>query len=53
MLQCWSASPDDRPTFQKLRSCLEDFESQHEVYVDFSCSTYPAHPLPPTEEDIA
>ncbi|XP_046461802.1 uncharacterized protein LOC124208127 isoform X3 [Daphnia pulex] len=54
MLKCWSANPDDRPTFHQLRCSLEDFEAHHENYVDFNCSTSsPAHTLPPTEEEIA
>lgn len=47
MLKCWSASPDERPAFRQLRATLEDFEAQHETYVNFSAET-PA--LPPTEE---
>ncbi|XP_032799430.2 platelet-derived growth factor receptor alpha isoform X2 [Daphnia magna] len=53
MLKCWSANPDDRPTFRELRCSLEDFEAHHENYVDFSCSSSSqAHALPPTEEEI-
>lgn len=52
MLKCWSGSPDDRPTFQQLRASLEEFEAQHETYVDFNCSgDSAAHTLPPTEEE--
>ena len=47
MLKCWSANPDDRPTFRELRTTLQDFEAQHETYVNFGSET-PA--LPPTEE---
>ena len=52
MLKCWSGSPDNRPTFQQLRASLEEFEAQHETYVDFNCSgDTAAHTLPPTEEE--
>lgn len=53
MLKCWSANPDDRPTFHQLRISLEEFEAQHETYVDFNCpGINPLLKLPPTEEEI-
>lgn len=60
MLKCWNSQPDERPTFQQLRSSLEESETHREAYVDFGCysavggaqSTYQLVNLPPTEEEI-
>jgi hypothetical protein len=60
MLKCWNGQPDERPTFQQLRTSLEESETHREAYVDFGCyttvgtqSVYQLVNLPPTEEDIA
>ena len=36
MLKCWNGNSEDRPTFERLRSLLDDIEAKEGNYVDFT-----------------
>ena len=36
MLKCWNVNSEDRPSFEKLRSLLDDIEAKEGNYVDFT-----------------
>ena len=36
MLQCWSSSPDERPTFSELVVAIENMLTSMSNYVDFN-----------------
>jgi serine/threonine protein kinase len=49
MLQCWSKTPDMRPSFAEIVSHLDSVICRKRVYVDFS-SLKPNYSFPPTEQ---
>ena len=36
MLKCWNGNSEDRPTFERLRSLLDDIEAKEGNYVNFT-----------------
>jgi len=49
MLQCWSKTPDMRPSFAEIVSHLDSVICRKRVYVDFT-SLKPNYSFPPTEQ---
>jgi hypothetical protein len=49
MLQCWSKTPDMRPSFAEIVSHLDSVICRTRVYVDFT-SLKPNYSFPPTEQ---
>jgi hypothetical protein len=49
MLQCWSKTPDMRPSFAEIVSHLDSVMCRNRVYVDFT-SLKPNYSFPPTEQ---
>lgn len=49
MLDCWSANPNDRPSFQDIIDHLDP--QKQPIYVDFN-KLDPNYAFPPTIDDV-
>jgi proto-oncogene tyrosine-protein kinase Ret len=45
MLQCWKASPDDRPSFMELRCLFEGMVNREKNYIDINDEFLPYYPM--------